>query len=63
MDDMTQDLRKEVSKEPRIQARCIKPRRQLEEEIIRKYQQEMSENRKDKLSVYNFATTTALSGL
>ena len=63
VDDMTQDLRKEVCKDPRMQARCIKPRRQLEKEIIRKYQQEMSEKRKDKLSVYNFATTTALSGL
>ena len=38
VDSMTHDLWKEVSKDPRIQARCIKPRQQLGKEIIRKYQ-------------------------
>jgi hypothetical protein len=63
VDDMTYELRKEVAKDPRIQARCIKPRRQLEKEIIRNYQKMMSEKRKDKLSMFNTASTLALSGL
>ena len=63
IDDMTQGIRDEVASDPRIQKRCIKPRRQLEKEIIRQYQREMSERRKEKLAVYNFVTTTALSGL
>lgn len=63
VDDMTFDIRKVVAKDPRIQARCIKPRGQLEKEIIRKYQKEMSEKRKEKLGVQQFITLTALSGL
>ena len=63
VDDMTQGIRDGVADDPRIQKRCIKPRRQLEKEIIRQYQREMSERRKEKLAVYNFVTTTALSGL
>ena len=63
VNDMTYELRKEVAKDPRIQARCIKPRRQMEKEIIRKYQKMMSEKRKDKLSMLNTASTLALSGL
>jgi len=63
VDDMTSGIRKEVAKDPRIQARCIKPRRQLEKEIIREYQQQMSEKRKDSLNMSNFAATLALSGL
>jgi len=63
VDDMPYELRKEVAKDPRIQERCIKPRRQLEKEIIRKYQRQMSEKRKDKLSMFNTASTLALSGL
>jgi hypothetical protein len=52
-----------VANDPRIQKRCIKPGRQLEKEIIRQYQREMSERRKEKLAVYNFVTTTVLCGL
>jgi len=63
VDDMTFEIRKVVAKDPRIQARCIKPRGQLEKEIIRKYQKEMSEKRNDKLGVQQFITLTALSGL
>ena len=59
---MKQEIKKQMAKDSRIQARCIKPTRQLEKGIIRKYQREMSEKRKEKLSLYNFATLTALSG-
>ena len=58
---MKQEIKKQMAKDSRIQARCIKPTRQLEKEIIRKYQREMSEKRKEKLSLYNFAALTALS--
>jgi hypothetical protein len=57
VDDMTQGIKDEVANDPRIQKRCMKPRRQLEKEIIRQYQREMSERRKEKLAVYNFVTS------
>ena len=63
VDDMTKDIMDAVGRDPRIQKRCIKPRRQLEKEIIRQYQREMSEKRKEKLALFNFATLTTLSGL
>ena len=63
IDDMTSDIRDAVAKDPRILKRCIKPRRQLEKEIIRKYQREMAEKRKDKVALFGFVQTTALSGL
>ena len=56
-------LRTAVAADPRIQARCIKPRRAMEKAIIRKYQKEMSEKRKDKLVLTEAATTLALSGI
>ena len=56
-------LRTAVAADPRIQARCIKSKRQLEKATIRKYQREMSEKRKDKLVLNEAATTLALSGL
>jgi hypothetical protein len=63
VDDMTKDIMDAVGRDPRIQKRCIKPRRQLEKEIIRQYQREMSARRKEKLALFNFATLTTLSGL
>lgn len=63
VDDMISAIRNEVAKDPRIQARCIKPRRQLENEIIREYQRRMSEKRKDELNMSIFASKIALSGL
>jgi hypothetical protein len=56
-------LRRAVAADPRIQDRCIKPRRAMEKAIIRKYQREMSEKRKDKLVLNEAATTLALSGI
>jgi hypothetical protein len=64
VDDMKQGIRDGVANDPRwIQKQCIKPRRKLEKEIICQYQREMSERHKEKLVVYNFVTTTAISGL
>ena len=63
VDDMIPEIKDAVAADPRIQMRCIMPRRQLEKEILRKYQKEMSEKRKEKLSVYSFVTKTTLSGL
>lgn len=56
-------LRAAIAADSRIQTRCIRSRRQLEKAIIRKYQREMSEKRKDKLVLNEAATTLALSGL
>ena len=61
--DMSYDLRGAVAKDPRIERRCIMPRKQLEKEILRKYKAEMSQKRKDKLVLMNAVSKLSISGL
>ena len=61
--DMSHDLRGAVAKDPRIEQRCIMPRKKLEKEVLRKYKAEMREKRNDKLSLMSAVSKLSISGL